>query len=243
MLKRMILALGTGLISVGSTFAQAPVSVPPMPAPLPAEHAVMQGTGASVDSIPNDNYWVTADFLLGLLRGDNVQPLVTTSRAGTPQTSAGILYSPNSGTLNGGNIVNDDIRSGVRFGAGGWLTADHVYSIEAGFSALESQSSVFSASSNGSPILARPYIDANTGLRQAQIVAFPGISNGAIDTRVSSGNFYETHIDIAESLVHNEHWRTRYSVGLPVLQLQRRSAHPPKRHADRRQLRGGNADQ
>jgi hypothetical protein len=64
---------------------------------------------------------------------------------------------------------------------------------------LESQAKLFFDASNGSPILARPYIDSTTGLQQAVLVAFPGSSTGSIAVRAESANFYEAHLDLMEN--------------------------------------------
>ena len=96
--------------------------------------------------------------------------------------------------------MNNEMRSGFRIGTGYWFDPQQSLGIEGGFSMLESQSTLFGAASNGSPILARPFTDATTGLPQAQLVAFPGSSSGAIDVRVSSGNFYEAHFDFVEKV-------------------------------------------
>ena len=57
---------------------------------------------------------------------------MTTSPAGTAQLNAGVLGGPTT-TLFGGDVVNDDIRSGFRVGAGYWFNAERTIGIEAGF--------------------------------------------------------------------------------------------------------------
>jgi hypothetical protein len=144
-------------------------------------------------------FWVGADFVMAWFRGQNVPPLVTTSPAGTAQTSAGILGQPTTGTLFGG-ALNEQMRYGFRLGAGYWFTPQKDFGVEVGFSMLESQASTFGFTSDGTTILARPFTDANTGLPQAQLVAFPGNSSGSVFGRVGSGNLYEAHIDFVERI-------------------------------------------
>src|SRR5207302_1098725 len=116
-------------------------------------------------------------------------------------TAAGILGQPNTTTLFGGNLANNDVRSGLRVGLGYWFGAEQRLGVEAGLMMLESQSTLFSASSDAFPIIARPFTDATNFTQQAVLVAFPGSSTGSIGVQASSGNFYEGHIDLAVKLV------------------------------------------
>src|SRR5262249_58888944 len=38
----------------------------------------------------------------------------------------------------------------------------------------------FAASSNGNPILARPFLDATSGLQNSALIAFPGLTTGSV---------------------------------------------------------------
>jgi hypothetical protein len=198
MTMRMMVALSATLLLVGSTWAQPPDnSFPTQPpdvsgdAPAPSAFALPTPPGG------DGRFWVSGDYAAYWISGSRLPALVTTSPAGTAQSSAGVLGQPSTTTLFGGNVANDDIRSGLRFGAGYWLGEDRKLGIEAGFFMLESQSSLFSASSSTVPILARPFTDATTFSQQAVLVAYPGLTTGAIGAQVSSGNFYEAHFDFA----------------------------------------------
>src|SRR5262245_44853218 len=50
--------------------------------------------------------WLEAEALLWWMRGADLPPLVTTSPPGTPLTRAGVLGSPGTEVLFGGNQVN-----------------------------------------------------------------------------------------------------------------------------------------
>ena len=153
--------------------------------------------------------------------------LVTTSPAGTARTLAGIPGLDSTTTLFDGR-VNGDARVGFRAAAGYWFDPDHIWGMEVGFMALESQSTLFSAASDGSTILARPFLDANLGTPQAVLVAFPGSSSGSVDIKASSGNFYEAHLDFTEKFL-DQGWLQmesilgyrfyRYDDGLRVRQV------------------------
>jgi hypothetical protein len=222
MTRRMVAALATGLFLSGSTFADGPAnqpSAPPTTAATPSAATPpdnswsgtalvstpsVEGLWSPAASNANDTFWVNTDYLLGVVRGDHLPPLVTTSPSGTPLSQAGIIPSPTTSALYGGNKVNGDERSGFHLGAGAWFNAAHTLGVEGGFSMLESQANLFSTSSNGSTILARPYTDATTGNPASVLIAFPGNStgsgSGSIDIRAESGNYYETHIDLVGNI-------------------------------------------
>lgn len=198
MTMRMMVALSAALLLVGSTWAQSPEVTYPTPPAYVSEDAPAPSIFA-LPALPGGDgrFWVSGDYAAYWISGSRPPALVTTSTAGTAQTSAGVLGQPATTTLFGGNVANGDIRSGLRFGAGYWLGDDRILGIEAGFFMLESQSSFFSASSSTVPILARPFTDATTFSQQAVLVSFPGLSTGAIGAQVNSGNFYEAHLDLA----------------------------------------------
>lgn len=175
---------------------------------------------------PCQRFWLTTDYLVGWIQGGNLPAMVTTSPAGTPSTAAGILGSPTTSVLFGG-AVNDEARSGFRIDSGYWFNHDATLAVYAGYMMLESQDTGFSASSPGTPILARPFTDATTGLPQANLIAFPGSSAGAVALRERSGNFMEGHAGMMERLLDTGNFRLfpmfgyrffRYDEGLRVRQ-------------------------
>jgi opacity protein-like surface antigen len=201
MTNRIMAGLAAVLICAGSTFAQAP-DEPPPPAPSlpPTWSRLTSFLPARGDAAGQGQFWATADYQFTWLRGANLPALVTTSDAGTARAQAGVLGTPGGSTLYGG-WVDDQHRSGIRFNLGYWFNPEKTLGVETGFMMLESQSGIFSNNSTDGMILARPFTDANTGLPQAVLVAFPGSSNGSIDVRAHSGNFYEAHVDLTETAI------------------------------------------
>jgi hypothetical protein len=157
-------------------------------------------------------FWVGLDYQMVWMQGINLPPLVTTSPVGTPRINAGVLGAPGTNTLFSGQI-QDNVRSGVRLGAGYWFDPRQALGIETGFMIFESQSGIFSASSTDGTILARPFRNSNTQTQQAVLVAFPGSSNGTIDIRARSGNFYEAHVDLTEKAYDNDFFRLYSMIG------------------------------
>ncbi len=196
--------------------ALAPETIVPLGAPPPALSAPPANTGVLAGFMArpnpetastNQRFWFQSDYLFAFMRGTNVPALVTTSPVGTSAATAGVLGTPGTSTLFGGQFLNGDMRSGLRLTAGYWFGGDSPFGIEGSYTILESQASVFSANSKQNPILARPFIDAggNSNTDQAILVAFPGASTGAINARIGSGNFGGGSFDITEKAL-DEGW-------------------------------------
>src|SRR5262249_30220305 len=58
--------------------------------------------------------------------------------------------------------------------------------VEGVFFLLSSQGTGFAASSNGSPILARPFFDTTTGRPNAELISFPGLLAGSVSANSAS---------------------------------------------------------
>jgi hypothetical protein len=125
-------------------------------------------------------FWTAAEYLLWSAKGDKLPPLVTTSPLGTPMPQAGVLGAPGTSVVFGNNAVNDHWRSGMRLSAGYWFDSLRSTGMEAQFFILGRQSTDFTASSGGSPILAQPFFNAFTGLPDASLIAFPGLTSGSV---------------------------------------------------------------
>jgi hypothetical protein len=125
--------------------------------------------------------WLSADYLLWWLKEPKVPPLVT---SGSP-ASAGVLGNPGTTVLFGGDHLDMIHYDGIRASMG-YTCPDEILGIEGtGFYFFDNRRNFQAASSaGGSPVIARPFINASTGLETVQLVAFPGSFSG--DTQVSS---------------------------------------------------------
>ncbi|HUG70348.1 MAG TPA: BBP7 family outer membrane beta-barrel protein [Pirellulaceae bacterium] len=138
--------------------------------------------------------WVRAEYLLWLTDSLRTPPLITTSPAGTPRATAGVLGEAGTSGLFGGSSINNDPHSGGRLRAGYWWDEAHKIGIEGEYFMLDEQISQYYATSTGNPILARPFFDIVNGQETAELVAFPNVVRGSIQaaalTNLQSGGLW-----------------------------------------------------
>jgi hypothetical protein len=110
--------------------------------------------------------WFSGEYLGWATKHASAPALVTTS----PQTSGGVLGHPGTSVLFGGPLDFED-QSGGRFTIGYWFDGCATFGIEGVFMFLAERSDNFSASSNGNPLLARPFFNVVTGAEDAELIA------------------------------------------------------------------------
>lgn len=127
-------------------------------------------------------YYARAEVLGWWIDGFSVPALVTTSPTGTAREDAGVLGTPGAAVLFGDDALAGDLRLGGRLTVGGWLGAGRHSGIEAIYFGLMDSGSSFAATSNGDPILARPFFNVEPGLegQDSELVAFPGELSGSV---------------------------------------------------------------
>jgi hypothetical protein len=123
---------------------------------------------------------VDTEALLWWMKGERLPPLVTTSPAGTPLNQAGVLGAGNTSVLFGNSTVNNNPQGGWQIDAGYWLDQCRRWGVEGNFFMLSSQTTNFSAASNGDSILARPFFDPVTNQNTSELVSLPGLTKGSI---------------------------------------------------------------
>jgi hypothetical protein len=169
--------------------------------------------------------WVQAEALMWWLKGNPLPPLVTTSPNSTDAADAGVLGLPDTGILAGNGRVDSQMRGGFRTAVGirlgYWVDWLMDAELEAGLMWVgDGQSSGdFFAESLGDPILARPYVDAQTGLPASRLVAYPGIAEGFIDIETSS-DLLSTGIVFRRGWRESEWGRLDWLAGYRYLRLQ-----------------------
>ena len=181
------------VVACGVSRGQAPApqgrgpQAPPLTVPAngPCESPCLPAAEV-IASEPASRLWVGADYLLWQVRGDSLPPLVTTSPPGTPQAQAGVLSAPGTTVLFGNSRVNDDGRSGWQVRGGLWLDCEQKLAVEANFFLLEQVGAGLDTTSNGTPILARPFFNTELGRPDAELIAFPGLLTGRVSVAETS---------------------------------------------------------
>lgn len=131
------------------------------------------------------------DLLIWWFKPNPMPPLVTTSPDGTPRPQAGVLGEPGTEVLLGGSGFDDNYRPGVRLTVGYWLDDCQLNGLEVTAFAVGDgpNSGNFYAESLGtplSPILGRPFYNVGLNQQDAQLVAFPGLVEGSIQSETNS---------------------------------------------------------
>lgn len=134
----------------------------------------------------DQRWWVRAEYLLWWTRGFQTPPLVTTSPTGTLQPMAGVLGQPGTQILFGGSNLNSDAQSGGRIDVGYWILPCHQLGIEANYLALGDNDTSFT-SQRTTPIIARPFINAETGNEDSSLINFPNLVIGQVGADATSG--------------------------------------------------------
>jgi len=143
--------------------------------------------------------WGSTEFLLGFRKGRQVPALVTTSPPGTSQIDAGVLGLPTTTTLFGGDGLEDSPQPGVRGEIGFWLDPRARIGVGGSFTGLAKESVAFSASSDGSTILARPFFNTLLDQQASQLVAFPGLVRGSVGVQ-SENQVYAAEVFLRQQI-------------------------------------------
>jgi hypothetical protein len=154
----------------------------------------------SVESHAPSYGWLKFDDLIWWTRGMSVPPLVTSSPPMTDRADAGELGRPTTDVLFGDERVGGTMRNGFRVGAGIWWDSCQSVGLDFDFFALETTSARFRATSEGNPILARPYTDAATSLPGAELIGFPDFVQGQIQVAASTPGLWGWGLAVRQRL-------------------------------------------
>ena len=130
--------------------------------------------------------WVHGEYLLWWTQGSSLPPLVTTSPVGTQSNVAGVLGQSTTSILYGGEMVNTNAAAGWRIAMGYWLDDCQCLGVEAGYLGFGREVSNFSTSYSETPIIARPFRDAQLSSQSAMLAAYPDILEGSVSCNLSS---------------------------------------------------------
>lgn len=120
---------------------------------------------------PPSQFWMRFDYLLWWTSGSRLPPLVTTSPADQPP---GVLGDPDTQILFGDSRVNRDGRSNFRATMGYWFDCTHRFGFEGDYFDLGTESTQYSNTSTGDPVLMRPFFNASQAyIPSVQRIAYP----------------------------------------------------------------------
>jgi len=133
--------------------------------------------------------FIRGEYLGWVMDPMDTPPLVTTNPTGTPQNQAGFIGGTDTTTLFGGEL-NGSYRNGFRVRGGWYVDPSRFWAIGGDYYQLFGSGDSFSAVSDGSGILARPFFDIVAGRETAQFSSFPAMVRGDIgvesDTQLRS---------------------------------------------------------
>jgi hypothetical protein len=161
-------------------------------------------------------FWADAEFLLFWVKpGLPPPPLVSTG----PPSSLGVLGAAGSSVLFG-NELDYGVHAGGRVSGGFWLDQGGQVGIEASGFLLEDRSLRESAASDatGSPVLARPIVNAMTGAEAVQLVSFPGAFAGNV-TVSSTDQLYGAETNFVGSLYRGPQFVSDMLIGFRYVGL------------------------
>ncbi len=135
---------------------------------------------------PLNGGWLDFDYVLWWGKGTDLPPLVTTSPVSNDPLTYGVLGAPGTQVLFGNQLVDTSSRSGGRIDGGIWFDECQDFGLGAAFLGIQREATVYDASSDGDPILARPFFNEETGANDAQVIAQPGVTSGGIHIQTAN---------------------------------------------------------
>ncbi len=215
-MRLFLVVLPPALLLAAAAGAAEPADAPPMDAPPPPQEI-------APDADPGPRLSGGADYLLWWLREGRIPAALTTSS----QASRGILGNPDTRILYGDDRLrtrHGDEFNGVRFNLAYWLDDAHSVGVEGNAFFLERDSTHFKAVSDGSTLLARPYLNPDGG-PASDVIA------GDAPTGPRTGGFvgysrvelYGEEVNLAAPLYADDAFRLEALAGARFLQMRDRT--------------------
>jgi len=159
-------------------------AVPPAPPPPPGPVAPPDGDAfrpTQAASAYPYFMWASGEYLLWRFKnGPKLPPLVTTGPADADNPAA--LGAPGTVVLFPQEETEYGGFAGGRWSAGFWCDACETLGFEVSGFVTEQRANTFRAASDasGAPVLAVPFVDAQTGLENVSFITFPGNFSGGV---------------------------------------------------------------
>ncbi|HZU37938.1 MAG TPA: BBP7 family outer membrane beta-barrel protein [Gemmataceae bacterium] len=201
--------------------AQMPFTPVPSPTTMSATEDSILTPADSANVL--DPWYASSEFILWWLREGHVPPLLTTSSF----ASAGRLGEADTRVLYGEDSLqtrHGDRFNGVRLTLGYALDAEGSWAVEGRAFLLERDSTYYKTVSNGDVLLARPYINALTGLPDSEVIAGPipqGLRTGGF-VGYSRVELFGEEANLVAELASSPSARLDLLVGAHFLQMRDR---------------------
>jgi hypothetical protein len=175
------------------------------------------------ESSPGPRLFFSTEYILWWLREGRLPATLTTS----PQSSQGLIGQPGTQVLYGDDRLetrHDDRFNGLRLTLGYWFDDAQSFGIEGNAFFLERDSTYFKATSDGSTLLARPYLNPD-GSAASYIIAGlapSGLQSGAF-VGYSRIQLYGQEANVVLSLIKSDAFRLEALAGARFLEMQDRT--------------------
>ena len=120
--------------------------------------------------------------------------------------------------LLGNEELNNGFRPGGRISFGTWLDACDNFGVEFNYLGLGRSSDRFSRTSDGSPILARPFFDAESGAQDSHLIAYPDLQQGTFSC-TSISDFQVAGVLVRQAIARAPGYRIELLAGYRFQQL------------------------
>jgi hypothetical protein len=159
--------------------------------------------------------WIRGEYMMLWAKGMNVPPLLTTSSSGT---GSGILGDTDTRILFGDGNLEKGMQSGGRLAFGYWFGTWQQVGVEASYMGFAKHTERFTQSSQGTPVLARPFFDVDAGAQSSELIAFPDVVSGTFNGTVST-QFQAAEVLFRRALVRNCYYQADILAGYRYQQL------------------------
>jgi len=156
---------------------------------------------------------INTDYLLWFVKGQSAPPLVTTS---SPQFN-GIIGQGNTQVLYGNGSIGGSLQSGGRFWGTYWFPCSR-WGIDGGIWFLPTTETNYTTDSSQYPLIARPFVNANSGQNFSQLTAFPGLASGSINVNTQT-NVWGSEVNARRAISGNASSRLDGLIGFKNLNL------------------------
>ena len=137
--------------------------------------------------LAHNRLYFRGEYLMWWTKGASIPPLLITNPDETTAPADVVLGNAGTQILYGERTLFRDLRSGGRMAFGTWLDQTDNLGVEFGYIGIGKATEQFTQSStDGVPILARPFFDVETGLQNSNVFAYPAELEGQFSATSTS---------------------------------------------------------